>query len=193
MQKGHTKAVDWWSLGCLIYEMLSGYPPFSSQNRKQLYNDILKVFSFSLSKLQTQPVIPSYFSQNAKDLIVKLMTRDPVQRLGANGAKEIMEHPFFQPINWDDAKKKNLTPPYMPHITKPEDTRNFDRVRIFSFIILKMFTDEKVMETPSAQNDLLKEDPRNKFENFTYVQREGNLNQSYSEDNKMHFNFGHKN
>lgn len=43
LQKGHDKAVDWWSLGCMIYEMLAGYPPFSNSNKKELYNDILKV------------------------------------------------------------------------------------------------------------------------------------------------------
>ena len=41
--QGHDKSVDWWSLGCLTYEMLAGYPPFSSKNRTQLYQDILKV------------------------------------------------------------------------------------------------------------------------------------------------------
>jgi hypothetical protein len=56
-----------------------------------------------------------------------------------------------------------------------------------------MFTDEKVIETPSNNPELLKEDPRNKFENFTYVQKEGNLNQSYSDDKTMQFAFGHKN
>lgn len=88
----HTKAVDWWSLGVLIYEMLSGEPPFWDIDSKKLMKSILE------SKVHFSDKI----SENAKDLISKLLNPDPNERLGTGpkGVSDIMEHPFFEGFNW---------------------------------------------------------------------------------------------
>jgi len=149
--KGHNRSVDWWSLGCLIYEMSAGYPPFSNKVRDQLYRDILK----------KQVTMPNYFSESVKDLLSKLLVRDPNQRLGAKGAEEIKAHPFFQNINWDDLKNLKIKPPIIPTLTRPDDLRNFD----------KEYTNEPVAETP-VKNIGIINDPRNQIKNFTYVQKD---------------------
>jgi serine/threonine protein kinase len=161
---GHNKSVDWWSLGCLIYEMLAGYPPFSSKNRKQLYNDILK----------QQPIMPSHFSNGAREILSKLMIRDPNLRLGSKGAQEIKEHPFFEGVKWDDVlNRKCGRPPILPIVTKPEDVRNFDR----------QYVNEPVIETPVTNPGVL-QDQRNEFKNFTYVQ--GNDMMHQEDEDKQH-------
>lgn len=70
--KGHGKAVDWWALGVLIYEMLAGYPPFYDDNQFQIYQKIL------LGKVE----YPRHFDANAKDLIRKLLQPDRSKRIG---------------------------------------------------------------------------------------------------------------
>jgi serine/threonine protein kinase len=87
--KGHNKSVDWWCLGILIYEMLTGGPPFEDENQMELYKKIVKgTFTF-----------PSYVSANAKDLISKLLSADLSKRLGnlAGGTQDIINHPFPGP------------------------------------------------------------------------------------------------
>jgi serine/threonine protein kinase len=72
---GHDKAVDWWSLGALIFEMLCGRPPHYQKNRKQMLADIVE-----------KPIImKDYFSVEAKSLLSELLERDPNKRLGSNG------------------------------------------------------------------------------------------------------------
>ena len=75
--------------------------------------------------------MPNYFSESVKDLLSKLLVRDPNQRLGAKGAEEIKAHPFFQNINWDDLKNLKIKPPIIPTLTRPDDLRNFDKVKRF--------------------------------------------------------------
>lgn len=90
--QGHDKAVDWWSLGALLYEMLCGRPPHYQKNRRQMLKDIVE-----------KPVqMKSYFSSEAQSLLKSLLERDPKKRLGYSeeDALEIMRHPFFRDINW---------------------------------------------------------------------------------------------
>ena len=85
---GHGKASDWWSFGALICEMLIGSPPFYSQDRERLYRNIKN----SEPKLNY-----SFLSPNAKDIITKLLTKNPDHRLGSgeNGVEHIKAHPWF--------------------------------------------------------------------------------------------------
>lgn len=102
-RSGHGKSVDWYLLGVLLYEMIVGMPPYFDRNRDKLFENIKR------GPLQ----IPPGMSENAVDLIVKLMNRDPKHRLGSGhrDAEEIKEHPFFDGISWEDAKERKLKPP----------------------------------------------------------------------------------
>nr|AML79151.1 putative LOV domain-containing protein [Boerhavia coccinea]AML79561.1 putative LOV domain-containing protein [Boerhavia sp. BC-2016] len=91
--EGHSSAIDWWSLGILLYEMLYGRTPFRGKNRQKTFANILyKDLTFPSS-------IP--VSLAARQLIYALLNRDPASRLGSRGgAEEIKQHPFFRGINW---------------------------------------------------------------------------------------------
>ncbi|XP_042167702.1 ribosomal protein S6 kinase beta-2 isoform X3 [Oncorhynchus tshawytscha] len=103
---GHNRAVDWWSLGALMYDMMTGSPPFTAENRKKTIDKILKC------KLN----LPPYLTLDARDMIKKLLKKSPLQRLGSSAAdcKDIQKHPFFRHINWDDLLSKRCEPPYKP-------------------------------------------------------------------------------
>ncbi|CAG9317809.1 unnamed protein product [Blepharisma stoltei] len=102
-RSGHTKSVDWYLLGVLLYEMLVGAPPYYSSNREQLFNNIQR------GKLK----IPKGLSNEAKDIIKLLLNRDPHKRLGASkrDAAEIKEHAFFRGVNWDAYARKEIKAP----------------------------------------------------------------------------------
>nr|AML78632.1 putative LOV domain-containing protein [Codariocalyx motorius] len=99
---GHTSAIDWWTLGIFLYEMLYGRTPFRGKNRQKTFSNILhKDLTFPSS-------IPA--SLAVRQLINALLQRDPTCRLGSTtGANEIKQHPFFRGINWPLIR--NLTPP----------------------------------------------------------------------------------
>lgn len=105
-RSGHGKAVDWWSLGALMYDMLTGNPPFSAENRKKTIETILK------GKLN----LPAYLTPDARDLIRRLMKRQVSQRLGSGpgDGMDVRSHPFFKNVNWKDVFERRLEPPIKP-------------------------------------------------------------------------------
>jgi len=146
---GHGKAVDWWSLGALMYDMLTGAPPFTAENRKKTIEKILK------GKLN----LPPYLTPDARDLIKKLLKRQINLRLGSGlaDAEPIKCHPFFKHINWADVIGKKLDPPFRPVLTSEDDTSQFDT----------NFTRETPVDSPCSTN--LSESVNLVFQGFTYV------------------------
>ncbi|KAL4483652.1 hypothetical protein ABPG72_006718 [Tetrahymena utriculariae] len=114
---GHGKPVDWWALGNLIYEMLTGLPPFYVENNRE---ELFKKIKY------TEITIPSYFSKPCKDLLTRLFLKNPYQRLGSNGAEEIKDHPWFTDVDWDKMLQKKYNAPFVPKLKNETDVSNFD-------------------------------------------------------------------
>lgn len=118
--EGHTTAVDWWALGVLVYEFLTGYPPFWHQNPIEIYRQIVE-------NPITFPKDPP-ISSEAKDLIRSLCTVDRSRRLGnmSGGAARVKAHPFFRPVDWDDVINRRHQGPIIPPVRFPGDAQCFD-------------------------------------------------------------------
>lgn len=144
-RSGHGKAVDWWSLGALMYDMLTGNPPFSAENRKKTIETILK------GKLN----LPAYLTPDARDLIRRLMKRQVSQRLGSGPGDglEVRSHPFFKNVNWKDVFERRLEPPIKPVLVSPRHLKT----KVLSNI--DIFYREAKMMFPSSTQSL-----RNKFQ-----------------------------
>ncbi|KAJ3044967.1 serine/threonine protein kinase, AGC [Rhizophlyctis rosea] len=113
---GHTSAVDWWTLGILLYEMLYSTTPFKGFNRNSTFSNILH-------NDVTFPDKPEV-SSVCKNLIKKLLNKDEDRRLGSRaGASDVKSHPFFRGINW--ALLRHQEPPIIPVVRDPKDTSNF--------------------------------------------------------------------
>jgi len=155
---GHDKAVDWWSLGILLYELTVGIPPFYSQNVNEMYNKIQHgVLRF-----------PPFLSENCKNLIVQLLNRDPKKRLGSkDDVNDIKAHPFFKTISWEKMMKKEIDPPYKPKTKSSTDTNNFDST----------FTSEPVVDSMVAPSTLSQTatEPTESFTDFTYDPKSAHL------------------
>ncbi|KAL6265080.1 ribosomal protein S6 kinase beta-2-like [Pogonomyrmex barbatus] len=148
-RSGHGKAVDWWSLGSLMYDMLTGAPPFTSDSRKRTIDKILR------GKL----ILPSYLTADAKDLVRKLLKRQVAQRLGSDRSdgEQVKAHKFFKHINWDDVISRRLEPPFRPKLSSKEDVSQFD----------KKFTASAPIDSPVDYT--LSESANRLFQGFTYV------------------------
>ncbi|XP_021057572.1 RAC-alpha serine/threonine-protein kinase isoform X2 [Mus pahari] len=131
------RAVDWWGLGVVMYEMMCGRLPFYNQDHEKLFELIL------MEEIR----FPRTLGPEAKSLLSGLLKKDPTQRLGGGSedAKEIMQHRFFANIVWQDVYEKKLSPPFKPQVTSETDTRYFD----------EEFTAQMITITPPDQVLLL--------------------------------------
>eukprot|EP01113_Clastostelium_recurvatum_P009796 TRINITY_DN14766_c0_g1_i2.p1 TRINITY_DN14766_c0_g1~~TRINITY_DN14766_c0_g1_i2.p1 ORF type:complete len:409 (-),score=114.69 TRINITY_DN14766_c0_g1_i2:73-1299(-) len=111
--KGYNYSVDWWALGVLIFEMMSGYSPFYDENPTEIYRNIL------YSNIE----FPEFISGPARDFIKRLLTRDTQKRLGCSsaGTQAIFEHPWFEGFDW-----QNPTPPFVPKLSDQGDASFFE-------------------------------------------------------------------
>lgn len=116
--KKYGKTVDWWSFGALGYDLMTGNPPFRGGNHAKIQDNIVK------QKL----VLPYFLSPDAKDLLTRLLRKDPSKRLGAVMPKDLQilkKHRFFRKIDWKKLAARDLEPPIQPMITDPELAENF--------------------------------------------------------------------
>ncbi len=144
---GYDDAVDWWSLGCIMFKMLIGIEPFRFNKDESLSPDIYEQALF----------FPEYVTKEAKDLIKNLLIINPKKRLGSgpDGAEKIKSHPYFSGIDWEKVWNKEYEPPFVPDLKGDLDLKYFD----------KGFTEERIdsfgEEEPSSQNY--------DYKGFTYV------------------------
>ena len=119
LNKGHGKAVDWWTLGILLFEMLVGIDPFSDDEPMKTYQKILK------GKIN----FPKEINKDAKSLIKHLLVQDTTKRYGClkNGVKDILNHRFFDGFDWKNFVYLSMEAPYIPQIKNDEDTSNFEK------------------------------------------------------------------
>ncbi len=119
LNKGHGKAVDWWTLGILLFEMLVGIDPFSDDEPMKTYQKILK------GKIN----FPKEIDKDAKSLIKHLLVQDTTKRYGClkNGVKDILNHRFFDGFDWKNFVYLSMEAPYIPQIKNDEDTSNFEK------------------------------------------------------------------
>eukprot|EP01105_Mastigella_eilhardi_P015535 TRINITY_DN355_c3_g1_i1.p1 TRINITY_DN355_c3_g1~~TRINITY_DN355_c3_g1_i1.p1 ORF type:complete len:482 (-),score=142.11 TRINITY_DN355_c3_g1_i1:83-1447(-) len=143
---GYGKEIDWWSFGSVIYELLTGLPPFYSQEVQEMYRRIL-----------TEPLtFPGYVNPVTQDFISKLLAKNPQERL--SDPNVMKQHKYFDGLNWDDVYNKRVTPPFLPNVKSDEDTTNVD----------PMFTEEEVTgeDVPQGQQ---KDAGKSPFDGFTFV------------------------
>jgi len=147
-RKPYGKAVDWWSLGTLIYEMIQGLPPYYHTNRQQMYKNILRM---------PLPKPKDKMSEKAFLLCAGLLERDPKKRLGYKGdVEEIKAHAWFSDINWEKMLKKELVPPFKPPVKGSSDISQIDPV----------FLNEHAALPPTAEDASVIS--KSMFEGFTF-------------------------
>lgn len=121
LNKGHGKAVDWWCLGILIYEMNAGIDPFTDEDPMGIYQKILK------GKIR----YPKSFDESARSIVRHLVVADLSKRYGnlKNGVNDIKTHRYFKSINWQAILSKSVPVPYKPKVKAPNDTSNFQKIQ----------------------------------------------------------------
>ena len=149
LRKKYSFAVDWWSLGCVLFEMVTGLPPFWGDTIKDVYKKVIN----------TTPKYP-LMSTECQSCIEKLLHREPDKRLGSqqNGT-DIRSHEFYAGLSWDDLVAKRIRPPFKSKSASSEDTQNFHRA----------FTTQKPIDSVTNPDAALTADQEKHFEGFAYV------------------------
>lgn len=148
---GQDEMSDWWSVGCILFEFLYGYPPFHAETPDAVFQNIL---AHNVQWPELEEADPDdtleipQISDDAKDLIKKLLHPDASERLGANeGAEEIKKHPFFESISWSTLWDDEAS--FIPMIEDPESTDYFDSRGAES----QAFPDDAIPEDDKEEQD----------------------------------------
>ncbi|XP_058652405.1 protein kinase C eta type isoform X2 [Onychostoma macrolepis] len=148
-------SVDWWALGVLLYEMLSGHAPFEAENEDDLFESILA----------EEIIYASWLSTDAVEILKGFLTKNPSRRLGCvaaeGGETAVTSHPFFTGIDWNKLNQRELEPPFKPRIKTAEDVNNFD----------PDFTQEDPTLTP-IEESIIPSISQDEFRDFSFTSPE---------------------
>uniref|UniRef100_A0AAY4BBP0 protein kinase C n=1 Tax=Denticeps clupeoides TaxID=299321 RepID=A0AAY4BBP0_9TELE len=147
----YTRAVDWWGLGVLVYEMLVGESPFPGDDEEEVFDSIVN----------DEVRYPRFLSTEAIGLMRRLLRRNPERRLGSGerDAEDVKKQPFFRTMDWESLLQRKLPPPFVPAVCNREDVSNFDAE----------FTNEAPTLTPPRERRTLSRKDQDCFRDFDYV------------------------
>ena len=130
-KKGHGKAVDWYLLGVLFYEMLIGITPYFTGRKEDIFHNI------EYGELK----IPNFVSPEAAEILRRLLERDPSKRLGGSikDAQEIKEHPYFKDVDWDKVYNKQIKPPTI---------KNYNNKMMYIYHRPRLFANDDLFRNP---------------------------------------------
>ncbi|XP_055007795.1 serine/threonine-protein kinase N2 [Boleophthalmus pectinirostris] len=150
-ETSYTRAVDWWGLGVLIFEMLVGESPFPGDDEEEVFDSIVN----------DEVRYPRFLSTEAISIMRRLLRRSPERRLGAGerDAEEVKKHLFFRNMDWHDLLAKKVKPPFVPTIQGANDVSNFD----------DEFTSEAPILTPPREPRPLSVTEQDMFADFDYI------------------------
>ncbi|XP_078347622.1 serine/threonine-protein kinase N2-like [Oculina patagonica] len=150
-ETSYTRAVDWWGLGVLIFEMLVGESPFPGDDEEEVFDSIVN----------DEVRYPRFLSTEAIAIMRRLLRRNPERRLGASekDAEDVRKQPFFRDMNWDDLLARKVRPPFVPSVRHAEDVSNFD----------EEFTSEEPVLTPPKEIRPLSREEQTLFADFNYT------------------------
>ena len=146
---GHGKAVDWYLLGVVFFEMLVGLPPYFSNNQEQIFKNIDNA----------ELIIPNFISKKGQNLIRSLLIKNPLERLGSkNDVEDIKNHPYFDDIDWNKIYNRE----YMP----PPIIRDNNKIKFFGYP--QYFSDDNNINKDESLNSHA--DKNNNYEGWSFVQ-----------------------
>uniref|UniRef100_A0A8C8EXD1 protein kinase C n=1 Tax=Oncorhynchus tshawytscha TaxID=74940 RepID=A0A8C8EXD1_ONCTS len=147
----YTRAVDWWGLGVLVYEMLVGESPFPGDDEEEVFDSIVN----------DEVRYPRFLSTEAIGIMRRLLRRNPDRRLGSGekDADDVKKQSFFRGVDWEALLQRRLPPPFVPNIRGREDVSNFD----------EEFTAETPALTPPRERRTLSRKDQDCFKDFDYV------------------------
>ncbi|CAH0546529.1 unnamed protein product [Brassicogethes aeneus] len=150
-ETSYTRAVDWWGLGVLIFEMLVGESPFPGDDEEEVFDSIVN----------DEVRYPRFLSLESIAIMRRLLRKNPDRRLGSSerDAEDVKKQAFFRTIIWDELLHRRVPPPFVPTVHSFEDVSNFD----------EEFTSEKAQLTPPREPRPLSSHDQNLFRDFTYV------------------------
>jgi len=150
-ESSYTRAVDWWGLGVLIFEMLVGESPFPGDDEEEVFDSIVN----------EEVRYPRYLSSEAVSIMRKLLRKAPERRLGTSekDAHDVRKQAFFRGVCWDDLLQRKVKPPFVPTIRSSEDVSNFD----------EEFTSEDAVLTPPKESRVLDASDQRLFKDFNYM------------------------
>uniref|UniRef100_A0A0A9WH43 protein kinase C n=1 Tax=Lygus hesperus TaxID=30085 RepID=A0A0A9WH43_LYGHE len=150
-ETSYTRAVDWWGLGVLIFEMLVGESPFPGDDEEEVFDSIVN----------DEVRYPRFLTLEAIAIMRRLLRKNPERRLGSSekDADDVKKQAFFRSINWDELLMRRVRPPFVPTVSSTEDVSNFD----------EEFTSEQPALTPPKDPRILSSDEQELFRDFTYM------------------------